>query len=116
MRSRSFILSILVFFIPFLFAVNILRVELGQDGGYLSLTGFLQFTSEIDFSFSDTYVAIAEAGASWDKLVNSDPNIFNLVWAIYYSLYVPFTAINELISVIYDCVLVFVKFVGFLPS
>ena len=116
MRSKSFILSIFVFFIPFLFAVNILRMELGQDNGYLSLTGFLQVTSEIDFSFAGTYVAIAEAGAAWDKLVTSDPDIWNLVWAIYYTLYVPYMAINEVISVIYDCVLVFVKFVGFLPS
>lgn len=116
MRSKSFILSFLVFFIPFLFAVNILRMQVGEGNGYLSFTGFLQFTSEIDFSFSGTYVAIANAGAAWNDVLVSDPDIWNLLHAIWLSLYVPLMAINEFISVIYDCVLVFVKFVGYLPS
>lgn len=117
MRSKSFFLSILVFFVPFLFAVNILRMQLGgDDGTFLSFTGFLQYASEIDFSFSGTYVAIAYAGEAWRVVIDSDPDIFRLLGALWLTVSVPVQMLMDFIGGVYDCVLVFVKFVGSLPQ
>ena len=115
MRIKTFMITIIAAFIPFLFAVNILRTQTKGQENFMGTNGFLQLASEINFSFSDTYVSIAEAGKNWNKQ-SDDPNVSNFFSALWNSIKIPFVAIGESLESTYDCIMVFIKFVGIIPD
>lgn len=115
MKAKHFIIAIIAAFIPFLFAVNILRTQTKGQDNFMGTSGFLQLASEIDFSFSSTYVSIADAGNSW-KEQSENPNAENFFKALWNSIKIPFIAIGETLSSVYDCIMVFIKFVGIIPE
>lgn len=119
MKTKRKIAGIIILILPFLFAVNILRTQLSKNkDNFMGIGSALELAEDINFSFAGTYIKIAEAGNQWQNVSEGDgwqqiENFFTAVWT---SIQVPFVAIGELLKGVYECVIVFVKYVGFLPS
>lgn len=122
MKAKNFILGMIIVIMPFYLAVNILRVHYNSAGidNFLGLNSILRLASEIDFSFAKTYVLIAEAGETWTEILNFNgtPNIFDVLKFLKFmwqAIVIPFQLVADLITGVYTCVMVFLKFVGFMP-
>ena len=135
MKAKAFIIAILALPIPLLFTINIIRTQVAEENETITTTEMLGKISNLDLSFSSTYLQIAESGKSWELFaenINSD-NMFgdeegdftfkkffetikNFFQAIWQSICIPFVLIGEICTMLYECIMVFVSFVGFVPS
>lgn len=109
MKTKSFIISIMAIFIPFLFAINILRTTMtGNKNNFMGSGQALQYASEIDFSFTNTYIQVAKVGEEW----NSADSFLSGMTALWDSIKIPFIAISDFLKGAYKCVEIFAKFIG----
>lgn len=65
--------------------------------------------------FKCKYTSIAKTGEAW-KEQNENPNAGNFFKALWESIKIPFIASGELLTSVYDCIIIFVKFVGLMPD
>ena len=68
-KAGGFVLAIIALILPVMLAVNIIRTEANGKDDQISFYELMANLSEINVSFSATYLQIAEAGVAWQDVV-----------------------------------------------
>lgn len=123
MRKESFFLSVLLVFVPFIFAVNLLRyVSTGDISNYIGLQGLLRILSTMSVSASKVYFTISNAVMAFGDIpllnIVFNPlqfiaDVASAVWQLTFGVIQIFVEFFRLIVV---CCQVFFDLVGFIPA
>lgn len=114
-KTGNIFLTIAILIVPILLAINILTGATQEGKNTTTLGYFAQTISEADIGFSETYIAIAQAGQSWNDIGTTGDffaevkNFFDAMWN---TIRVPAIMIREACASMYEVIELFFNLLG----